>query len=70
MGATNENSIFDLRVYRVKRVVKAGFLCLDHLDFLRRMDDGVNPNNFTKTRLYIDQAIVITPVAVSSRLVI
>ena len=34
------------------------------------MDDGVNPNNFSKTRLYIDQAIVITPVAVSSRIAI
>ena len=52
----------------VKRIVKAGFLCLDHLDFLRRMDDGVDPNIFAKTRLYIDQAIVIAPVAVSSRI--
>lgn len=54
----------------VKRIVKAGFLCLDHLDFLRRMDVGVDPNNFTKTRLYIDQAIVTAPVAVSSRVAI
>ena len=50
----------------VKRIVEAGFLCLDHLDFLRRMDVGVDPNNFTKTRLYIDQEIVTAPVAVSS----
>ena len=52
----------------VKCIVKAGFPCLDHLDFLRRMDDGVDPNIFTKTRLYIYQAIVIAPVAVSSRI--
>lgn len=54
----------------VKRIVKAGFPCLDHLHFLRRMDDGVDPKNFPKTRLYIDQAIVIAPVAVPSRIVI